>query len=166
MLVSGKKVAIIFAAAGALVLVLVMVGFRSIGWTRFQANTALMEGKNNVITIARAMIVCADNGGRLPDSSKPVPPALSDVGGKVFESKESDWSDPAFACAKYKRVGDQRFRYTWIRKDDTLGTVRAEADFDGNGNAEAVYEQDVLCGIYSGAFRCRPGDYRDIAQLR
>jgi hypothetical protein len=144
----------------------VLVGFKKIGWDRFQANTKLMEGKNNVITIARAIIVCADNGGHLPDSSAAVPTNLSDVGAKTFDAKASDWNDPAWTCAKYTHVGEQHFRYTWIKKDDNTGTVRAEADFDGNGNAEAVYTQDVLCGIYSGAFRCRPGDYHDIAQMR
>jgi hypothetical protein len=166
MQVSGKKVMIAFGVIGALTLAAVLIGFRRIGWDRFQANTKLMEGKNNVITIARALIVCADNTGRLPESSGPVPPSLADVGGTSFLAREGDWSDPAWRCAKYTHVGEQRFRYTWLKKSDTEGTVRAEADFDGNGSAEAVYEQDVLCGIHAGAFRCRPGDYRDIAQMR
>jgi hypothetical protein len=166
MQVSGKKIVLLGAIVGALTIAVVLVLFRSLGWERFQANTKLQEGKRNVITIARALIVCADNGHKLPESSKPVPGTLADVGGKVFQSTPEAWSDPTWDCAKYSQTGEQRFRYQFVRKSDDEGTVRAEADFDANGSAEAVYEQDILCGVYSGEFRCRPGDFRDIAQMR
>jgi len=166
MKVSGKKVVIATALVGVLTIAGVLIAFRKIGWDRFQANTKLMEGKNNVLAVARAMIVCADTSGALPPRAPPVPATLAEVGGKTFHATAENWDDPTWKCAKYTHIGDQNFRYAWEKKSDTLGTVRLEADFDGNGVAEAVYEQDVVCGVYGGEFRCRPGDYRDLAKLR
>jgi hypothetical protein len=167
MQVSGKKVVIAAGVIGLATFLTVLISFRKIGWDRFQANTKLMEGKRNVVVMAKALIICADNSQHLPESSKPIPPELADVaGGKVIESTPEAWSDPVWTCAKYSQTGEQRFRYQWIRKSETDGTIRAEADFDGNGSAEAVYEQDISCGVHAGDFRCEPGELHDLAQLR
>jgi hypothetical protein len=124
-----------------------------------------MEGKSNVAWFARAVMACAEETGKLPETSHAVPPALADVGGKTFTSVPLDWqSDDTLRCARWSRGEPQAFRYQWEKTDDLRGRTRAEADFDGDGVAEAVYEQEVECQSNGSKMWCRPGPFHDIAR--
>lgn len=165
MVVSGKKLLASLAVAGALTIAIVLVGFKLVGWNRFQANTRLMEGKSNVVWFARAVMACAEETGKVPETSRAVPPALADVGGKTFKSAAADWqSDDTLRCARWSRDEPQSFRYQWEKTGELGGRTRAEADFDGDGVAEAVYEQEVECQSGGGKVWCRPGPFHDIAR--
>ncbi len=165
--VSGKKLVLLFGLVGAITIALVLVGFRRIGWDRFQANTKLMEGKTNAVDVARGVMACVERTGALPETAPPVPKTLADVGGKAYRSRPEDWDDPSWQCMKWSMKGEQYFRYEWVKNPDGSGGIaRTSADFDGNGNAEAVYEQVVMCSGSKDGFHCWPGDFRDIAQMR
>lgn len=167
MQVSGKKLVVGFGIIGVVTIAVVLLGFRRIGWDRFQANTKLMEGKKNAVDVARGAMVCVEVTGKLPPTAPPVPKTLAEVGGRPYRSTPEDWSDPSWSCMKWKVTGDQYFRYEWVKNaDDSGGIARTSADFDGNGNPEAVYEQVVMCGGTSDGLHCWPGDFHDIAQMR
>lgn len=165
MKVSGRKLLLAIAIVGAATIATVVLGFRSVGWTRFQANSRLMEGKSNVVWFARAVIACAEETGKVPETSKAVPATLADVGGKTWKSTAADWSaDETLRCARWSRAEPQAFRYQWEKTGELSGRTRAEADFDGDGVAEAVYEQEIDCQSQSGKLWCRPGPFHDIAR--
>lgn len=165
MRVSGRKLVFGLGAGGALTVVAILVAFRGVGWARFQANTRLMDGKSNVMRFAGAVMACAEQSGRVPDSSVSVPPRLSDVGGKKFDGTPADWrADETLRCAGWSPDGPQSFRYRWLKTGDRAGRTRAEADFDGDGVAEAVYEQEIACEAGGARVRCGPGPLHDIAQ--
>lgn len=151
-------------AGVGLTALVVIVAFRFVGSARFQANTRLVGGRSNVTRFASAVMLCAEREGRVPDSSVAVPSRLSDVGGKTFTGTAADWrSDETLRCASWSPEGPQSFRYQWVKAGEVAGRTRAEADFDGDGAAEAVYEQEVECEATGGRVRCRPGPFHDIA---
>jgi hypothetical protein len=167
MQVSGKKTVLLFAIVGVVTIAVVLLSFRRIGWDRFRANTKLMEGKSNVVGVARGAMACVERTGALPETSPAVPATLADVGGKPYRSRADDWDHPSWRCMRWSVKGEQFFRYQWVKNaDGSSGIARTEADFDGNGNPEAVYEQVVMCNGTGDGFHCWPGDFRDIAQLR
>jgi hypothetical protein len=163
--VSGKKLVVFGALFGLATLALVIVSFKSIGWNRFVQNSRLVEGKSSSVWLARAVMACAEETGELPATSTAVPKTLADVGGKTYASTPADWSaDATLRCAKFSMEKPQSFRYQWERTGDLAGTARAEGDFDGDGKAEAIYEQEVECSrVQDGKLRCRPGRFHDIA---
>lgn len=166
MQVSGKKLMVGFGVVGVLTIVIVLVSFRRIGWTRFEANTRLMEGKTNAVNVARAVMLCVEHTGKLPETTPAVPKTLAEVGGKAYRSTPAEWDDPSWRCMGWSMPKEQFFRYQWVKNpDDSGGVARCEADFDGNGHAEAIYEQIVLCGGTADGFHCWPGDFHDIASL-
>lgn len=167
MQVSGKKTVLLFALVGLVTILVVLLSFRRIGWDRFRANTKLMEGKSNVVGVARGVMACVERTGHLPETTPSVPKTLAEVGGKGYTSSAGDWDDPSWRCIRWSVKDEQFFRYRWVKNaDDSGGIVRTEADFDGNGNPEAVYEQVVMCSGTADGFHCWPGDFRDIAHLR
>jgi hypothetical protein len=167
MQVSGKKIVVLFGLIGAVTIATVLVGFRRIGWNRFEANTKLMEGKTNAVDVARGVMACVERTGKLPATAPPVPSTLAEVGGKPYRGRPEDWDDASWRCINWSMKGDQWFRYEWVQNPDGSGGIsRASADFDGNGNPEAVYEQVVMCAGMADGFHCWPGDFHDIAQMR
>lgn len=165
-IVSGKKLVLWFGGAGILVILATTLTFRFYGWQRFVANSRLMEGKNNVIYIARSVMACGEKTGALPETSPKVPADFAEVGGKTHASNPAEWQAPAFTCVGYTfSAPDQSFQYQWEKKDDTDGVVRARADFDGDGVAEATYEQEVICTkAADGKMHCKPGAFADLAK--
>lgn len=162
--VSGKKLVWIFTLAGVAVIALTTVTFRMVGWSRFVANSRLMEGKSNAIYLARSVMACGEKNGALPETSPKVPADLALVGGKTYASQPSDWSAPAFSCVPFSITQPQGFQYQWVKNDATSGVTRAQADFNGDGIPEATFEQQIVCTQPEGKLRCRPGGFRDLAQ--
>ena len=158
---------LIFGLIGVITIAVVLASFRRIGWDRYQANAKLIEGKTNAVNVARGAMACVERSGHLPDTAPAVPKTLAEVGGRPYESRADEWDDPSWRCMRWSVKERQFFRYQWIKNaDDSGGMARTEADFDGNGNPEAVYEQVVMCAGSAQGFHCWPGDFRDIAQLR
>ncbi len=162
--VAGKKLVWYFGGAGLLVLVATLLVFRFYGMNRFVANSALMEGKSNVVYLAGSVMICAEKTNALPESSPKVPAELAQVGAKPYQSTAADWAPPSFSCGGFSMNQPQAFQYQWDRKDELSGTTRAQADFNGDGVVEATYEQDVFCTKNAeGKMHCHPGGFRDIA---
>jgi hypothetical protein len=163
--VSGKKVVIGGVIFGASTIALVVLSFKAIGWNRFVQNSRLVEGKSSSVWFARAIMACAEETGEVPATSVAVPKTLAEVGGKTYASTPEDWAaDATLRCAKFSLDRPQSFRYQWQRTGELGGTARAEGDFDGDGKAEAVYEQEVECARgRDGKLRCRPGKFHDLA---
>lgn len=162
-LVSGKKVVRLWFGAGILVILATTLTFRFYGFSRFVANSKLMEGKSHVVYLARDVMACAEKTGALPETSPKVPADLAQVGGKTYASAPSDWEAPAFKCEQFSMTDPQAFQYEWQRNDELDGVTRARADFNGDGVVEATFEQEVICTKSDlGKLRCRPGGFRDL----
>ena len=159
--ISGRKLVLWGGSLSLIVLIGIVLAFRTFGFTRFVNNARLQEGKSNAIYLSRAVVACADKTGKLPPSSRKVPAELSDVGAKTYASTEADWSDEAFSCDGFRVRDPQRFQYQWERKDDHDGVARAKADFNGDGVVEATFEQEVRCEDKQGKLRCGPGPFHD-----
>lgn len=159
--VSGKKLTNWILAVGVLTILFVTVTFRLVGWNRFVNNSYLVEGKNNVVYLSRAVAACAEKKSALPPSSSKVPAELSAVGGKTYASSAKDWQDEAFLCDGFQVTEPQRFQYEWERTSDTEGIARAQADFNGDGVIEARYEQEVKCTHKGDRLVCGPGAFFD-----
>lgn len=163
-IVPGKKLVLWFGGAGLIVLVATVLVFRFYGWSRFVANSRLMEGKNNAIYLARDVMSCAEKENALPDSSPKVPADMALVAGKTYASTAADWQPHGYSCGEFSMKDPQAFQYEWERKDELSGTTRARADFNGDGIIEATFEQEILCTKSDGKLRCRPGGFKDLAQ--
>jgi hypothetical protein len=116
-----------------------------------------VEAKVAATEIAWGIAQCAERSGALPATSAKVPPAIGPVAGRLYQSRLSDWSDPAFACAGFHMRRPQLFQYQWVRGDgDDGGVVQADADFDGDGVVEHTVRLRVRCERDGGPLRCRP----------
>jgi hypothetical protein len=162
--VSGRKLVLLGGSLSLVVLFGITLAFRTFGLGRFVANSQLQEGKSNVIYLARDVAVCAQKTGKLPPTTHTVPMDLSQVGGKAYKSTAADWADEAFSCDGFRVRDAQRFQYQWERTSDHTGIARARADFNGDGVVEATYEQELVCAMKKGAFRCEPGAFHDRAK--
>lgn len=162
--VAGKKLVFWFGGAGLVVLLVTVLVFRFYGWSRFVANSRLMEGKNNTIYLARSVMSCAEKENALPESSPKVPADAALVAGKTYASTAADWSPHPYACGDFSMKDPQAFQYEWEKKDDLDGTTRAKADFNGDGFIEATFEQEIICTKTDQKLRCRPGAFKDLAQ--
>jgi len=69
-------------------------------------------------------------------------------------SAPSDWTSPAFTCAKFSMTTPQYFQYQWERVSAQSGVVHARADLDGDGVAEVNIEVPVRC---SATGECEAG---------
>ncbi len=161
---SGKKVVVWFGISGVAVIVATIVTFQLYGRPRFVANSRLREGKSNVVYLARSVMACGEKQSALPESSPKVPAQLSQVGAALYASTPADWSAPAFSCVEFQVKDPQAFQYEWERRSEASGVARARADFNGDGVAEATFEQEVACAKVDGKFHCGPGPFRDLAQ--
>lgn len=103
------------------------------GIRRYVTNAKVTEARTAVATFAEGVAQCAADRGMLPDTTGPVPPHLASVSGRKYQSSPGDWSDDAFACAKFSLAMPQYYQYQWVRESETTGFVRASADLDGDG---------------------------------
>ena len=163
-IVPGKKLVLWFGTAGVIVLISTVLVFRFYGWSRFVANSRLMEGKNNTIYLARSVMSCAEKENALPDTSPKVPADAKAVAGTTYTSTPDDWKPHSFSCGEFEMHQAQAFQYEWERKDALSGVTRARADFNGDGIIEATYEQEIVCTQAGSKLRCRPGGFKDLAQ--
>jgi hypothetical protein len=159
-----SPVVIILIVVGAiLVLAVVGVGVMAAlgvyGTRKYISNAKSIEGKMEVTRLAGSIVACsvkeqAEKGSvSLPDSAPPVPPTLSDVGGKKYMSSPAEWSAATYACGSFIIGTPQYFQYEWQRVSATEGKAFARADLDGDGKAEIVYEMPVTCTTTG----CTPG---------
>lgn len=157
---AGKKGlstgAIIAIVAGVVVLVVVavvgvMAALGIAGFRNYLGAAKSAEGRAEVGRLARGMALCGPGRGAdgqsaaLPPTAPPVPATLAEVSGKKYMSSSADWSDPAYTCAAFSVSMPQYFRYQWLATSDTEGVARAEADLDGDGTAEVIFESKVTC---------------------
>jgi hypothetical protein len=139
------------------------------GWSwvrapRFERWSAVMQEHDNltearvaVTEIAWGIASCGERSGELPDSSGVVPPELSSVRGKRYQSRATDWNDTAFACAGFHMLRPQHFVYQWRRDDGGAeqGAVDAKADLDGDGAVDHELRLRVRCERDERGLRCK-----------
>jgi hypothetical protein len=141
----NKTAVIAVVIIGGLVFLFAIVTPLTIyGVKRYLTNAKSAEGKSVVMELATGIARCGSASG-LPESTRPVPAALSDASGTKYHSKPSDWSDPTFRCASFARTAPQYFQYQWQRLDPSSGVARARADFDRDGIAETGFDVEVRC---------------------
>ena len=103
------------------------------------------DARSALTALTRAMVACGARGP-LPDTSEWVPADASDVSGKKYESRGSDWSSQgAFSCSGCRLSQPQYFRYRWLRSARNSGRFEAEADLNGDGKTDVWANQPVSC---------------------
>lgn len=118
-------------------------------------NAETTEALVGVTEIAWGVAMCAERSGVVPPSTAPVPAEMRAVAGVMYQSRRSEWSDPAFACLGFHLRRPQRFQYHWARADDRLsGAVVADADFDGDGTVDHEVRLQVRCARVDAGVRC------------
>jgi hypothetical protein len=149
----------------------VVAAFGIFATTKVISDAKAAEGKITVGALARAMVNCAEQEtvgadpstivqGGLPPTSVKVPASMP--AGKRYATTTSDWSDPAFMCARFSLSEPQFFQYQWILvTPGELGTVRAEADLNGDGAVDVAFEQDVSCRSTGASVTCSIGALRE-----
>ncbi len=142
----------------AVVIVTIVAGFGAFGRGRYVRSSKMAEGRIQAVNFARGLQACSDH--ELPPTSKAVPPTLAHVAGHTYESVLADWSDPAFACAKFAVAGPQYFQYQWERLSPGRGVVRATADVDGNG-VPIRFSIPVICDENPARFACALGPLQE-----
>lgn len=122
-----------------------------------QVHHDLTEARVAVTEIAWGIATCAERSGELPASSGVVPPELSKVRGKRYQSRAADWNDAAFACAGFHMLRPQHFAYQWQRGDGAAerGAVDAKADLDGDGAVDHEVRLHVRCERDQRGLRCK-----------
>jgi len=110
-----------------------------------------------VTEIAWGIALCAERSGALPASTAKVPASLAAVAAQMYQSRLTDWDDPAFMCGGFHMRRPQYFQYQWVRAaDGEEGIVQADADLDGDGLVDHTVRLAVRCEHQAGALRCRP----------
>jgi type IV pilus assembly protein PilA len=146
-------VVVLIAAPILVALIGILASLAIYGVRKYLVNAKSAEGSAEVKRFAEGMAHCGSAelsaGRELPESAAPVPASLSAVSGRKYMSSTADWSAPAYTCAGFSMSIPQYFQYVWTRRSASSGTVKASADFDGDGIAEVVFERDVTCS--SGA---------------
>lgn len=154
----GKRLVIVGGAVMMAVIVAITTGFVVFGRARYVRSSKMAEGRIQVVNFARGLQACSDRA--LPPTSRAVPPTLDHVAGHTYESVLADWSDPAFACAKFAVVGPQYFQYQWERLSPSRGVVKATADLDGDG-VETRFSVAVTCDQNPVKFACVLGPVQE-----
>jgi hypothetical protein len=126
--------------------------------TRGYLTTAKMsEAKGVVGAISSGMVACMSDGGPTsaqllaePGDSVSLPPTTRSVPSSVpkgtkYQSSASDWTSPAFRCARFSLTTPQYFQYEWEQVSPTVGVVHARGDLDGDGKVEADVSQEIRC---------------------
>jgi hypothetical protein len=145
----APRSAAVLLAMGALALLVVAAGvvvaLGNGGVARYLSRSKRAEGAAAARRLAAGVAACAQGDAGLPPSSPPVPASLASVRGTEYVSSPADWAHPTWACARFSLAAPQRFRFQWERPAPDHGTVRAEADLDGDGAPDASFEIDVSC---------------------
>jgi hypothetical protein len=156
--IPGKRLVIVGGAVMVVVIASIVTGFGAFGRGRYVRSSKMAEGRIQAVNFARGLLACSDRA--LPPTSKAVPPTLDHVAGHTYESVLADWTDPAFACAKFAVAGPQYFQYQWERSSSGRGVVRATADLDGDG-VETRFTVAVICDENPGKFACALGPLQE-----
>ena len=156
--IPGKRLVIVGGVVMLVVIVAITTGFTVFGRARYVRSSKMAEGRIQTVNFARGLLACSDRA--LPPTSKPVPATVDHVAGHAYESVLTDWSDPAFACAKFAVVGPQYFQYQWERLSPSGGVVRAVADLDGDG-VEMRFAVTVACDENTGKYACVLGPLQE-----
>jgi len=158
-------IVIILAVIGVLgvVMVVVFVGVGFYGLQKYTTDSKKAEGQMTVGVLARGLSTCMEREElsatgemntpkELPPSSPAVPASVPK--GMKYMSTPSDWTSPAFTCAKFSMSAPQYFQYQWEKVSTTTGVVRARADLDGDGVVDVNLEMEVRC---TATRSCTPG---------
>jgi len=138
-------VLIVIAAAAPVVLGIVSA-LAIYGVRKYMVEAKRAEAVSVLGQWSKGMVACGEKDG-LPVTSPAVPASLSAVAAKKYQSTASEWSDPAFACARFSLTEPQYFQYQWQQLSASEGNLVARADFDGDGTAEEHAEVHVTCQI-------------------
>jgi hypothetical protein len=126
-------------------LVAALTPFAIQGVRRYMAQAKRAEAVSALGVWGDGLVRCSAQTGRLPGSTLLVPPDLSSVSGKKYQSSAADWAEPAHACAKFSMTTPQYFQYSWELRSPTEGVLHARADLDGNGEADEGVDLPVTC---------------------
>ena len=152
-LTGGKLVAIILVILG--VLALPVIGIVSalaiFGVRKYLIHAKAEQASHELTRLASGIARCATETSAgaapgLPDSSPPVPPSLSALSGKPYQSTPSDWTG-AFACAGFSQSRPQSYQYQWLKRSPTSGVATAVTDLDADGVPDITIEQSVTCSL-------------------
>ncbi|MEO6419668.1 MAG: hypothetical protein ABIP39_09695 [Polyangiaceae bacterium] len=156
--IPGKRLVLVGGGVMLVVVISIVVGFGAFGRGRYVRSSKMAEGRIQAVNFARGLVACSDH--TLPATSKAVPATLDHVAGHTYESVLADWSDPAFACAKFAVAGPQYFQYQWERMSPGRGVVRATSDLDGDG-VEMRFSIAVVCDENPARFACALGPLQE-----
>ena len=115
------------------------------GVRKYMLNAKQGEARTALVVWANGLAACGQRDGHLPPTSTAVPASLSDVQGKMWHSAPTEWSEPAYRCAGFSMPEPQYFQYQWELSSPNEGAVRAVADLDGDGIADAALRVGVTC---------------------
>lgn len=151
---SNTLLIVLLVVGGLLVVIVGVVGVIAAlgihGARKYVATAKTSEGKASVAALGRAMVSCGereslDGSSGLPSTTTWVPATLTQVSAKKYQSAPTDWDQPAFQCGHFSMMSPQYFQYRWERTSANAGVARAQADLDGDGSADSVFEVDVTC---------------------
>lgn len=129
------------------------------GTRRYLSDAKTSEAKNTLRAISTGIVACMTGDGPpaqpnqlvgeatslngLPPSAPAVPSTVPR--GTKYVSRASEWSAPAFRCAKFSLGMPQYFQYEWEQVSPTIGVIHARGDLDGDGRVEANLSQEIRC---------------------
>jgi len=152
---SSTLLIVLLVVGGVLLFGVVLVGILAAlgiaGFRSYLTQAKAAEGRNEVMALARGMVVCAEQKQAetgslaLPPSAPPVPSTLSQVSGRKYMSSPSDWSADAYTCAKFSVSMPQYFQYEWQQDTPSSGRAIARADLDGDGKPDQQLTATVTC---------------------
>jgi hypothetical protein len=150
-LTGGKMAAIVLVIVGAFALPVIGVvsALAIFGVRKYLVHAKAEQASHEVTRLASGIVRCAteahpgsDPG--LPDSSPAVPPALSAMSDKPYQSTPPEWTG-AFACAGFSQTRAQVYQYQWLKRSATSGVATAVTDLDDDGIPDITIEQSVTC---------------------
>jgi hypothetical protein len=122
---------------------------------QFEARKALPLIAHDVVAYVNSEIdpITGRRAG-LPPNAEPVPKSLSQVKGIRYMSSPNDWSG-TWHDIHYSMPDPQYFQYHWQRTSAAQGVVRAVADLNGDGSADAQLELSVQCSESANGPSCQ-----------
>lgn len=136
---------IVAPVALGLTLLLVVGPLAAAGMRRYLGHVKQAEARAALVAWGDALVRCGDRDGALPPSSAAVPPSLSQVAGRKFQSAPKDWSEAAHICGGFRLSAPQYFQYSWELRAPTDGMLHARADLDGDGVVDSALDLAVTC---------------------
>lgn len=137
--VSGKKLILALAAAGALLIAAIVYAFVSWGQAPLERASRLREARARTKALASAIAACATGHG-LPASG-----------------------EPGLTCSKV--VGPEAattgFRFDWEKLSDARGVARAEGDPTGEGKLHVALRVVVACRGAGPETTCDAGELEE-----